>query len=80
MTTNWLVALRADLHELHAKGGKATDPPLVFKYRAEGTHLIELQILTSEGTTKVKLKPLHRSDFSLMRRGFHWINEYPFNR
>lgn len=80
VTTNWPVALHADLHELRAKGGEATAPVLVFKYRAEGAHLIELEILTSEGSSKAKLKPMHPTDFPLMRRGFHWINEYPFNR
>jgi hypothetical protein len=28
----------------------------------------------------VRLRPLRREDFQLINRGFHWINEFPFNR
>ena len=27
-----------------------------------------------------KLKRMHREDFLLVNRGFHWINEFPYNR
>jgi hypothetical protein len=28
----------------------------------------------------MKLKLLDRNKFTLVNRGFHWINEYPFQR
>lgn len=31
-------------------------------------------------SVEVKLRRLQREDFLLVRRGFRWINEYPFNR
>jgi len=36
---------------------------------------------TLEGATlDVKVRRLHADDFLLMNRGFHWVNEVPFNR
>ncbi|MFO0783124.1 MAG: DoxX family membrane protein [Phycisphaerales bacterium] len=29
---------------------------------------------------KVTMQPVRREDFLLVNRGFHWVNEYPFNR
>ena len=31
-------------------------------------------------TLAVHMKPFDRQQFLLVNRGFHWINEYPFNR
>ena len=41
--------------------------------------------LTLDGTVegkpcKVTLQPVRREDFLLVNRGFHWVNEFPFNR
>jgi hypothetical protein len=42
-------------------------------------------LLTMEGTLdgrkiKARIRRAETSDFLLISRGFHWINEYPFNR
>ena len=42
-------------------------------------------VLTLEGTMdgkqiRAKLRLGEKADFRLLSRGFHWINEYPFNR
>ncbi len=29
---------------------------------------------------KARMRRVETSDFLLISRGFHWINEYPFNR
>ena len=33
-----------------------------------------------DATLEVKVRRLHADDFLLMNRGFHWVNETPFNR
>jgi hypothetical protein len=35
---------------------------------------------TLNGKIKARLRRAESSDFLLISRGFHWINEYPFNR
>lgn len=32
------------------------------------------------GTLAIRLRKIDPSKFPLLNRGFHWINEYPFNR
>ena len=28
---------------------------------------------------RMELKKLHKEDFLLINRGFHWVNEFPFS-
>ncbi|GAA4273104.1 hypothetical protein U6A24_07490 [Aquimarina gracilis] len=42
--------------------------------------LYTFQGIYKSDTLKIQLKKKERKDFLLISRGFHWINEYPFNR
>ena len=45
------------------------------------THTTLRLILTMDGETiQAKLRRADEKSFLLTSRGFHWINEYPFNR
>jgi len=55
-------------------------PPVVLHFQHDGD-----DVMTFEGTfdgvaTRVKTRRFDRSKSLLMSRGFHWINETPFNR
>jgi uncharacterized membrane protein YphA (DoxX/SURF4 family) len=59
--------------------GETEPAPETLRYTLDGKQL------TLEGTIsgtplKVELKRLEATDFLLVNRGFHWINETPFNR
>lgn len=50
-----------------------------FEYLRTGSTL-NLLGRQQEETLKIQLRQIKRSDFYLIKRGFHWINEYPANR
>jgi hypothetical protein len=81
-TTNFTFELREDAHELRVKPStsRSTNAPIVFKYSEAGTNLVALEAAFPDGLVKARLKRVERSQFLLVNRGFHWINEYPFNR
>jgi uncharacterized membrane protein YphA (DoxX/SURF4 family) len=55
-------------------------PPRVLGYaRPDPQHLV-LQGTLEGSVVEVRLKRVDLSKFPLVHRGFHWIQEYPFNR
>lgn len=51
----------------------------LFSYERSDQHLLLKGIMKSD-TLEVHLKPYDLSRFGLMNRGFHWVNEVPYNR
>lgn len=51
-----------------------------FSYRLLNKNQLELKSNDRLDTTYMKLTKMNTDDFLLMKRGFHWINEYPLNR
>ncbi|MEK6480250.1 DoxX family protein [Catalinimonas sp. 4WD22] len=51
-----------------------------FTYRLDSTDLLTLRGVNLSDSVFVKLKRKDYDDFLLTNRGFHWVNEYPFNR
>jgi len=52
-----------------------------FTYIKEQDYLILKSKPNDSGNTiYVRLKRFDEKNFRLMSRGFHWINEYPYNR
>lgn len=49
-------------------------------YRQPEPGLLELEGMFDGRTTWASLRRIDESNFLLINRGFHWINEYPFNR
>lgn len=39
-----------------------------------------LELSSPTGAFRVTLKKIDHQQFLLLKRGFHWINEYPYNR
>lgn len=80
LATNWVCELREDAHLLVGSSPSKTDQQVGFRYRVEEGRLVELEGDLGSKSIKARLKRLERSDFPLVSRGFHWINEYPYNR
>jgi len=63
---------------LGAPGSK--DPKSVFAYSRPDPDHVLLQGALAGDTFSVRLRKIDTSRFLLTNRGFHWINELPFNR
>jgi hypothetical protein len=46
----------------------------------QGTDRITLDGQLGQHTTRMQLSLMDRNKFLLISRGFHWIQDYPFNR
>jgi hypothetical protein len=51
-----------------------------FSYTEPEPGLLALEGTLEGRTIKARMRRAETSDFLLISRGFHWINEYPFNR
>lgn len=51
-----------------------------FTFRADSTHIVMQGTLNSDTLTIAARKKKEGSQFLLVERGFHWVNEYPFNK
>ncbi len=51
-----------------------------FTYVRQATDKLELNGSMDGHQVQMKLQLLDRDKFNLVNRGFHWINEYPFQR
>jgi hypothetical protein len=51
-----------------------------FSYRQTEPGLLTLEGIYEGGKVRARLRRVEAPDFLLRSRGFHWINEYPFNR
>ena len=49
-------------------------------YEVVDTNYLHLNGIYLGDTLKMVLKEKKREDFLLVNRGYHWVNEYPFNR
>lgn len=56
------------------------EPPKVLAYAQPEAGALVLQGSAGEHTLRAVLKRVEESEYLLVSRGFHWINEYPFNR
>lgn len=50
-----------------------------FTYKSEPPYLTMSGIVKND-TFNIRLKRFDEKQFLLMKRGFHWVNEFPFNR
>lgn len=50
------------------------------RYTLQGNDLKEIEVRLLNCQISATLKRIRREDYLLVNRGFHWINEYPFNR
>ena len=63
-----------------AERGPAPKAPLTFHASTpDATHLV-LDGMLDGVSTQIRLVKKEAKDFPLMNRGFHWINELPYNR
>ena len=53
---------------------------LMLRYTLKTPEHLELDGAAGAGTLRASLTRIDLASFPLMTRGFHWINEYPFNR
>ena len=51
-----------------------------FKYLQTDDDHIEMKSEDPDGSIYMKLVRMNPGDYLLMKRGFHWVNEYPLNR
>jgi len=51
-----------------------------FSYLPVNNGILELQSTGRKNSIYMQLNKIDVNDFLLMKRGFHWINEYPLNR
>jgi uncharacterized membrane protein YphA (DoxX/SURF4 family) len=51
-----------------------------FTFRADSTRIVMEGTLNSDTLTITARKKKEGSQFLLVERGFHWVNEYPFNK
>jgi hypothetical protein len=61
---------------------KRTDPSWksALRYEQTGTDQMRIEGSFENQAIRASLRRQPESDFTLISRGFHWINEYPFNR
>jgi hypothetical protein len=61
---------------------KRTDPSwkTALSYEQSETDQMKIAGSFENHAIRANLRRIPESDFQLMSRGFHWINEYPFNR
>ena len=52
----------------------------VFRYAKGDARSLALEGEVAGAATRVKFRRIDESELLLVNRGFHWINEYPFNR
>ena len=58
------------------------EQPVEYKlhYEQLGPDALVLRGEIAEGPAQITLRKLNPNDFELVKRGFHWVNEYPYNR
>jgi hypothetical protein len=55
-------------------------PPAVFDFELKAPDKLVLQGMLEGKAIAVRLKPAEEKQYELMNRGFHWIQELPYNR
>lgn len=69
-----------DKNELQLNDRNSDQLEYTFKYLLVDNNHIEMESEDLGKSIYLKLVRLDPGDYLLMKRGFHWINEYPFNR
>lgn len=60
--------------------GGAGKPPMEFTYTRPAPDEVVIEGVINAMSLTVRLHRIDEQKFLLVNRGFHWINEYPFNR
>lgn len=63
----------------HSPHGSTTDDYAVFTYQLQGDTLMLEGNMQSDSIRMTFIRK-QMKDYPLVKRGFHWINEYPYNR
>ena len=69
-----------DTNEIRFNDRGSDQLKFTFKYMITDQDHIEMKSEDPDGSIYMKLIRLVPGDYLLMKRGFHWINEYPLNR
>lgn len=72
-----------ELREMTQAAGSGEEPPppvAALAYRQEGADSLRVTGTLAGAAIEADCRRLKPADFLLMNRGFHWVNEYPFNR
>jgi len=58
------------------------DQPVLpnFKYQLFGESMLQLDGILQKDTLQLFFSKKNRKDFLLINRGYHWVNEHPYNR
>lgn len=72
--------INADKSELRLNDRVSDQLEYTFKYLQVDNDHIEMKSEDPDGSIYLKLVRLDPTDYLLMKRGFHWINEHPLNR
>jgi hypothetical protein len=76
----YIYLVNPDTSEITFKDMANDELIYTFKYLQTEKDHIEMKSEDPDGSIYLKLVRLDPGDDLLMRRGFHWINEYPLNR
>lgn len=66
-------------HIMFSSGGETADSALLQYSEPDKEHLL-LSGLIYDDSVRILLKRFDLRKFTLVNRGFHWVNEYPYNR
>jgi hypothetical protein len=72
--------INLDTNEIRFNNRNTDELIYIFKYLQIDKDHIEMKSESPDGSICMKLVKLETGDYLLMKRGFHWINEYPLNR
>jgi uncharacterized membrane protein YphA (DoxX/SURF4 family) len=76
----YIYQVNPDTNEIRFKDMASDELKYTFKYLQTEKDCIEMKSEDPDGSIYLKLVRLDPGDNLLMKRGFHWINEYPLNR
>jgi hypothetical protein len=75
----YLFKLDSGKHKMTFTSATDSTVGFSFNYKKDQDNMI-LNGRMHEDTTIILMKRFDESSFTLVKRGFHWINEYPYNR
>jgi uncharacterized membrane protein YphA (DoxX/SURF4 family) len=76
---NYLGTIDAEAQKLALSNPQKPDWQSSFNYRETEPGRVELEGTYDGKKVRAKLRRADESEFLLVKRGFHWVNEYPFN-
>lgn len=77
--TAWQYELDSLRQEIHLTSQMDSTATVDFSYRTLETGKIQFRGFYMNDTATIVCKKKTRQDYPLAKRGFHWINEYPYN-